>query len=374
MKFSEIIGHEDIKRRLRDMADTGKIPHALLFGGQPGIGKLQMARAMAQYVQCADRHDGDSCGRCPSCMQHAQMANPDTHFVYPIVKKPSLQKPISSDYYEEWKRFLIEEPYARREKWLEMIDAGNSQPVIYVQEASEISRTALMSNYASAFKIYIIWLPEAMNTETANKLLKLIEEPWPNTLFFLVSNEPGLLLPTIFSRTQRINFKPLKPDEISLWLRRSRDLSDSAADIISARAEGSALKAVELAEASGESEEFGNMYRSMMRGAYSRKLKDLYELGDHLAGEGREKMVRYLQYCSRMCRENFIYNLRMPTLVSLNPKEEEFSNRFSPYINYKNVEVLIAETDKARRDISRNANPRVVLFDYMLQIARYIKI
>lgn len=355
------------------MTDANRLPHALLFGGRPGIGKLQTAIAAAQYVQCTDRRNGDSCGRCPSCLQHAQFANPDMHFVYPVVRKPNISKPLSSDFLEEWKTFVSEDPYARREKWLELIDAGNSQPVIYVQEAAGISRTALMTNYASAFKIYLIWLPEAMNTETANKLLKLIEEPWPNTLFFLVSDEPELLLPTIFSRTQRINFKPLAPEDVSLWLQRNKGLSAPEAGIIARKAEGSVIKADELATAQGEAGEFGNLYRKMMRAAYARKLKDLFDLTEILADFGREKTIRYLRYCSRMTRENFIYNLRMPNIVSLTPSEEEFSNRFSPFINVGNVETLVSETDRARRDISRNANARVVLFDFMLLVARSIR-
>lgn len=373
MKFADIIGHEDIKRRLRYMADSGKIPHALLFGGMPGVGKLAMARAMAQYVQCTGRTEGDSCGHCPSCLQHAQLVNPDMHYVYPVLKKPSLSKPLSTDFLEQWKEFLAESPYARRERWLELLEAGNGQPVIYVNEASEISRTALMSNYASKYKIYLIWLPEAMNAETANKLLKLIEEPWENTLFFLVSSEPSLLLPTIFSRTQRINFKPLTPAEISRTLQCSSGVSATTADAIGARAEGSMLKAEELLTASGEAKEFGAIYRSMMRAAYTRRLHELYRITEEIAGFGREKTVRFLDYCSSMARENFIYNLRMPQLTQLSAEEEEFSSRFSPFVNHKNVEILMRETDRARRDISRNANARIVLFDFMLQITRCIK-
>lgn len=371
MKFKDIIGHEEMKERLRQMADADRLPHALLLGGPAGIGKMLLARAFAQYIQCTNRRDGDSCGECPSCKQHAALANPDLHFVFPVLKK---NKPaaLSSEWSEEWKQMLEEEPYMKREHWLELIEAGNGQPVIYVSEAAEISRTAIMSNYASEYKIYIIWLPESMQTEAANKLLKLIEEPWENTIFLMVSNEPAKLLPTIFSRTQRLNFKPLEPEDVASYLM-GKGISESAARRIADHSEGSIIRAEELALNKGESAEFGKMYRAMMRGAYSRNLAELYELTEHLAEGGREYQSRFLEYCAHMARENFIFNLRMPQLVSLSPEEEEFSRRFSPFVNHLNVEKLVAETERARRDILRNANAKVVLYDMMLYIARYIR-
>lgn len=373
MKFKDVIGHEDIKDRLRHMADTDRVPHALLFGGPAGVGKMKIARAFAQYLQCTDRHNGDSCGRCPSCLQHAQFANPDMNFVFPVLKKGSKSRVLSADWMDEWKQFLTEEPYMKRERWLELLDAGNGQPVIYVNEAAEIARTAIMSNYASKQKIYLIWLPESMNVETANKLLKLIEEPWENTIFLMVSNEPSQLLPTIFSRTQRLNFRPLSENNIAEYLI-SKGISADSAARIARHSEGSALRADELALDKGESAEFGKMYRAMMRATYGRNIAELYELSEHLSGCGREHSSRFLDYCSHMARENFMYNLRMPQIVSLSPDEEEFSRRFSPFVNHRNVENLVAETERARHEIMRNANSRVVLFDMMLQIARYIRV
>ncbi len=372
MRFQDIQGHEEIKQRLREMADSDRIPHALLFNGQPGVGKMQMARAFAQYVQCTDRHDGDSCGRCPACLQNATHSNPDLYYTFPVLKKRS-SAALSSDYRVEWEKMLDTDPYMRREHWLELIDAGNGQPAIYVAEASEISRTANLSSYSSNYKIYIIWLPEAMQPETANKLLKLIEEPWENTLFLLVSNDPGAILPTIYSRTQRINFHPLSAEDIAARLMKDSGMDQAGALRIGRRAEGSMLRAQDIAMASGEDREFGEWFRLMMRSAYGRKLGALLELSEQLAALGRERIMRFLQYCSRMVRENYLYNFRLPQLVAFSPEEEEFSRRFSPFINERNVEAMSSETDRAYRDISRNANSKIVLYDYMLQITRWIR-
>lgn len=373
MRFSDIEGHDRIKEHLRTMVDTDRIPHAILMGGPAGVGKTKMARALAQYIQCTDRRGGDSCGRCPSCLQHQAFSNPDLQFAFPIVKRSKPKRTLCSDYSEEWRRFLAESPEMSWERWLDLLEAGNSQPVIYVDEAAEISRTALLSSYASRYKVYLIWLPEKMGAEAANKLLKLMEEPWENTIFLLVSNEPGALLPTIFSRTQRVNFKPLAEGEVAAWLGRNRGLGPGDALRLAQRSEGSLLKAAELSLSGNESEEYGARYREMMRMAYGRKIADLHALAEEMAGEGRERIMRYLRYCARMARENYVYNLQLPALTAMSAQEEVFSQRFSPFVNNRNIEALARETDRALRDIARNGNPRIVLFDYMLQLARWIR-
>lgn len=373
MQFKDIIGHRDIIHSLRSLADADRIPHAMLLGGPAGVGKMLTARAFAQYVQCTDRHDGDSCGICPACLQNANFANPDLHYVFPVLKKSSGSKAISNDYMAEWRQMLADEPYMRREHWLDLLEAGNSQPSIYVNEAVEISRTSVMSSYSSRYKIYIIWLPEAMNADAANKLLKLIEEPWPDTLFIMVSNDPSAILPTVFSRTQRFNFKPLPAYEIQEYLVNKRHLDSEEALRAALAAEGSILRADETALTSSEAGEFGEIFRRMLRSAYAPNLPDLFALSDTIASMGRERTARFLLYTSRQWRENYIYNLGMPGLATLTPNEEAFSKKFSPFVNERNVERLSSETDRARADILRNANARIVVFDLTLHIAQLIR-
>ncbi|MDE7408128.1 MAG: AAA family ATPase, partial [Muribaculaceae bacterium] len=204
MKFNDIPGHEEVKSRLRHMVDVGRIPHALLLQGPSGIGKMAIARAFAQYVHCTDRRDGEPCGVCASCRQHQSFNHIDTHFVFPIVKRKSGSPAICDDFLPEWREYLTASPWMDYEKWIAALDKANAQPVIYVDESVSLLRKLQYTARTAAFKIVIIWLPEKMNAECANKLLKMVEEPFEDTLLVFVSNRPQEILPTIYSRLQRV--------------------------------------------------------------------------------------------------------------------------------------------------------------------------
>lgn len=369
MKFSDITGHIATIDSLRRLADNDRIPHAILIGGPSGVGKMRLARAFINYIYCQNRHDGDSCGSCPACLQNDHHNNPDVHFIMP---RTGGDKKNTDAFLAQWNEFLDHHSYMPPEEWPILIEAGNAQPIIYRNDAEELARTASLSSYAYRYKTYVIWLPEKMNQQCGNALLKLLEEPYPDTLFILVSNEPDQLLPTIFSRTQRFHLSPLSDSEIAEQLGKA---GIPGADAVEAArlAEGSMLRAIDIAGEGGEMKEFSAFYMQMMRLAYSRQVAGLRMLGDAIAATGREKNARYLGYCARMTRENFIFNLRQPQLSSQTQDEINFSVRFSPFVNHRNVEAMIGEIERARGDILRNANAKLVMFDMMLRMMYHLR-
>lgn len=368
MRFRDIIGHEDIKARLRELVDAGRMPHALMLHGPAGTGALALARALAQYIHCRARTGGDSCGACPSCLQHRSLNCADMHYSYPIVKKKGEGLLVCADYAPQWREFLARGTYASWEDWLDVCKAGNSQPAIYVEESAEIVRKMNMSNYAAEYKVALIWLPERLQAEAANKLLKIIEEPFTDTLFILVSNDPAAVLPTILSRTRRIGLPRLSAPEIASALARDYGLDPQLAKSVASRAEGSMAAAIELIAAEGEHGEFAPMFRDMMRKAYAKDVKALRAMADDIAAMGREKSRRYLAYCCDMVRENFIYNLRVAPLLGMDDDEMRFSSRFAPFINAANAERMLDAFSSAASDIGRNASPRIVMFDTLLRL------
>lgn len=373
MRFKDIIGHEEVKERLRRMADNDRIPHALLFSGKSGIGKMLIARAFVQYLACENHQNGDACGECPSCRQINALNFPDVYYVFPIVKKKTPKREISADCYQEWNQYLSDFPYMPLNRWMEALDAGNTQPKIYVTESAEILRRLSLSAYNSKYKVTIIWLPELMNTEAANKLLKIIEEPYSDSLFILVSNEPDKILPTILSRTQRISFHPLNDNQISDYLQQSKGLDNSGATAISRLAQGSLGNALENIDSHVEVSEFRDLFQNIMRAAYSRRVAELKTHAETISAMGRDKSCRFLTYMGAMLRENYIYNQHQPELNLLSEQEEAFSARFAPYVNETNIVTMIKSVDKACNDIPRNANAKIVCFDLMLKLLIYIR-
>lgn len=368
MRFADIAGHNNVKEHLRTLVDSDRVPHALLLSGPEGTGKLALARALAQYMHCVSPVNGDSCGRCPSCVQHASLNNADMHFVYPIVKSKQKHQLVSTDMADAWRNFLSCGNYASWQRWLDIIDAGNSRPGIYVEESAEILRKLNISNFSARYKVMVVWLPEKLQGEAANKLLKIIEEPFDDTKFIFVSNDPASILPTILSRLQRVAVTRLSDDEIAAILVDTRGVDPQAAVQLAYTSDGNACTALDAVETAGEFDEFMELFQDIMRKAYMRDVKALRDNGDTVAAMGREKSLRFLAYCARMVRENFIYNLGRQDLVRLTGAEARFSSRFAPFINAANADDMMRLFDEAAADISRNANAKIVMFDTLLHL------
>lgn len=376
MKFSEVIGQEKAKSRIIRMIDNDEIPHALLIHGEPGIPKLALARAMAQYIHCENRQNGDSCGHCPSCLQHRSLNHADTYYSFPIVKKSSKseENANSDDYSGEWKEFISENPIVENyEKWLAVLKNENAQPVIYKGESVNIIHKMSLSTLSSKYKVLIMWLPEKMNATCANRLLKLIEEPSNDSIFILVSDNCNAILPTIYSRTQRIELKRLPVDVIAEYLKEKYNLDGQDALAVAATADGNIIQAENNLAYNSESKDFFKEFVSLMRLAYSRDLKSLREWSERIFAYKREKIRRFLKYAARMVRENYIYNIKAPELNYLTQEEEAFSVKFAPFINEGNVIKMLEELTKAEIDIAGNANGKIVLFDLAIKITIFIK-
>lgn len=156
MYFKDIIGQEKVKQRLIESANKGIVPHAQLFCETGGSGAYPLALAYARYLNCKNRGPADSCGHCPSCVKYDEYAHPDLHFVYPIVAKKDKKKEVCDDYLPEWRPFLRAHTYFDLDNWIEYIDAGNSQPLIYSKESDEIVRKLSLRIYEADYRVLLI--------------------------------------------------------------------------------------------------------------------------------------------------------------------------------------------------------------------------
>ncbi|GHT28450.1 DNA polymerase III subunit delta [Bacteroidia bacterium] len=373
MYFRDIIGQESIKRRLIESAQKNVVPHAQLFSGQGGVGTFALALAYAQYLNCHNRSDTDACGHCPSCLKYNELAHPDLHFVFPIVSKKEKKKEVCDDYLPEWRSLLKEHTYFNFEQWYERLDAGNTQAIIYSKESEEIMRKLSLRIYEADYRILLVWLPEKMHPTCANKLLKIIEEPAPNTVILMVSEDPDMVLGTIQSRAQRINIRAIQSDDMVNALVTNEHLEPEAAHEVAHLADGNYMKALEVISVSKENAYYLEQFKQMMRNSWARNVKGMRVMADEMAGIGRERQKNYLAYCQHLIRENFMYRFQAPELNYMNKPEADFSVKFAPFVNERNVFELSDELAKAEYHIGQNVNPKMVFFDLSLQITVLIK-
>ena len=383
MLFREIIGQEATKRQLRQSAREGRIPHAQLFTGISGIGKLQLALAYAQYLNCPNRTDEDSCGTCPTCLQFQHLQHPDLHFAFPIVKTDAGD--TCDAFLEPWRQVILDKHYFDVDDWYKALGVETKQGMIYEKESQEILRKLSLKAYGSGYKIMLIWQPEKMNTTSANKLLKLLEEPPAQTVFLLVSEHPEQLLSTIQSRVQTIRVPRLDDETISRALE-EKGISSAAATDIARIANGSYLAALKKADESEENQQELRDFIALFRDAYTvgvlkdpqkkyESLKRLRQWSMEMADAsvGREKQKHFLQYAQQQVRENYIRNLSQPELNYQLAAERDFSVKFAPFIHNGNVEGIMTQLELAEKQIEQNGNAKVIFFDLCLQMIVLIK-
>lgn len=373
MQFKEIIGQGAIRKRLIDGVTENRVSHAQLFGGPEGVGKLAMSIAYAQYVNCKNRTETDSCGECPSCKKIAKLIHPDLHFVFPVVKTPKFKEPVSDNFLDKWREQVLSHPYFNLNMWYKTIDVENAQGQIYVFESSEIIRKLNMKTFEAEYKVMIIWMADRMNKQCANKLLKMIEEPPPKTLFILITENEEEIISTIRSRTQLVKFIGIDKDSMRNAISKQPNAEGKNIDNLIHQANGNYITALNLLGSNDEKNLFFEHFTNLMRLTYKRDWLSLFDWVDSISGLGREVQKSFLMYCMKMIRENFIANLKRPELNFMDDQEKGFSERFSPFINERNIIVFSDEFERAFRDVAQNGNPRLIFLDLALKITKMIR-
>lgn len=375
MNFSQIPGQTEVITKLLRSVSEERVSHAQLFTGPEGCGSLALALAYARYISCENRQNEDSCGTCKSCVKYDKMIHPDLHFVFPVIKGKKATDPVSDHYIEEWREFTGRSPYFSLNDWLEFIDVGNAQGMIFASEAAEIIKKLSLKSFESDFKIMIIWLPEKMHQSTANKLLKMIEEPPEKTLFLLVSDEPDKVIPTIMSRCQIIKIPAFTSEEIRSYLRSTYGTTEVKSTDIARVANGNILRAIEMCEKNETAITNFENFRSLMRFAWKRDIISVIDWSEEMAAEGRESQKNFLSYSLRLLRENLMLSLEQlqNNLVFLSAEESEFSGKFHPFINSGNIFTLTKEFNLAHSHIEANGYAKLVFLDLALKVTRVIK-
>ncbi|SDL81234.1 DNA polymerase-3 subunit delta' [Catalinimonas alkaloidigena] len=368
MRFADIIGFDDVKSALLQAIQQGHVAHAQLFAGNEGSPNLALALAYATYLNCEDRQPDDSCGRCPSCVKFNHLVHPDLHFVFPSATLKGVEKDRqAAEITKRWREFAKTHLYDCLSDWSEFIGSDNRQPNISVEESRNIVRSLSLKAFEAEYKILLMWLPECMNIQSANAILKILEEPPAKTLFLLVSHNPEKLLITILSRTQMVRIRPFEMDELVAYLVQHQWCDETKAQLVAPLAEGNLSKALQL------SQEKSNNYHAMvtqwLRLCYGRKFQELVDYTEEFQKLGREAQKSFLHYGLALLREVFIQQLAAEGLQRVGGEALDFAQKFSRTLGPSETEQVSKWLNEAYYHIERNANPKIVMLDTSLQIS-----
>ncbi|MCQ2318221.1 MAG: DNA polymerase III subunit delta' [Bacteroidales bacterium] len=377
MLFSEVIGHEELKRRLIQSVRESRVSHAQLFLGPEGSGKLPIALAYAQYINCTNRSETDSCGVCPSCRKFMSLTHPDLHFVFPTATNKGVkQNPESDLFISEWREYLADcQCYADLSDWFNKLDIENKQGVINVRDAVTILRKLSFKAYESEYKIAIIWMADKLNVQCANKLLKLIEEPPEKTLFILIAENQEELLTTIRSRCMLVKVPKITMSEVQDALVQKFACSTQEAYDAAALADGNWLLAQHFVKDKEDEKLYANVFQKWMRYCFKGAVPELIDLvANDIKPLGREKQKEFLEYGLNIFHNSLLFNNNMHDDVLLPTDEKNFTKNFAPFINMRNVEQICSLFEESINQIERNGNASIIFADNSFKITKLLRV
>ena len=373
MLFRDIPSNTKAKQQLLKTIHNDRLSHAHLFLGNDGSSSLAMAWAFAQYLMCAQPTDEDSCGQCSSCLKIAKLSHPDLHWVFPVVTGRGTH-PISDMFMSEWREFLEKNSFPTEEDWYSRLGTTNKQGFISVNEANELSKKTILKPYEGSYRVVIIWHSEKMHEATANKLLKLLEEPPQNTIFILLTSQSENLLATIVSRLQRVNIKPVDELTLSTFLQDKYNIEKKRADETAKQSEGNIGKSIHFLVGNDLLKQNTQEFQNWMRMCYIAKVVNLASWVDVASSWGREQQKGFLQYALHMVRESLIQNFGHHNIKKVRQEEASFSEKFAPFIHQNNAIEIIEELERAYQHIARNGSAKIIFMDLTLKMIVLLRV
>ena len=369
MQFKQIVGQDAVKQRLVISVKENRVSHAQLFLGPGGSGSLPLAVAYAQYLSCEDKQPDDSCGVCSSCRKYQKLMHPDLHFSYPFFAKHKDDNALT--FIEQWREAFTANPYLSLDAWRGYLDAENKQANINIAECHQIIKKLSFKPFESTYKILILWLPEYLDKE-GNALLKIIEEPQPNTLFLLVAQNQDQILNTILSRTQLIKIPALGFNDIKEYLIGEHNQTEVAASEIAYLSNGNMTDALNLLQQ--DTKGYHALFVQWLRLCFANKGLELMPLVDQLSKLGRENQKNFLKYGINFLRECCMIIAGAASLVHLPAQELETAQKLSAVMSVPKAQAIVAELEKAHYHVERNANPKILFLDVSLQIIKVLNL
>ncbi len=402
MLFKHVLGQYEVKQHLVEMVEQNRLSHALLFLGKEGSGALSLALAFSQYVsllplsnklqshetslfdtiteveiKLPDSADGADAWmeKQSSFAKASALVHPDIHFSFPVVTKKSGTPPVSSDYITEWREFIKQYPYGNVFDWLQFISADNKQGNITAQECNDINRKLSLKSFETGYKILVMWMPEFLGKE-GNKLLKLIEEPPPDTLFILVAENESAILPTILSRCQLVKIPAIDTAEVEKALVNRSNCKPEQARQLATMSDGNYREALHLFQHADE--DFYSLLREWLNATLKNSPVAQVKCIEEMARLGREKQKQFFRYFTHLLEQAVRFEvssegLRNKLMASNSTAEQEFINRLNKVMSLEQKESVAVELDNATYYIERNANAKILFHALTIKIFHIVK-
>jgi DNA polymerase-3 subunit delta' len=370
MLFSNIIGQEDIKEQLIKSVVQNRMSHAIVLLAPEGTGGLPLGLAFAQYLVCEDKQTDSACGKCQACVKAAKYIHPDIHFSYPVIPRKPGDKPVSTDYAAEWREFIVAQPYGNAYDWLQFIGAENKQGNITATECQDIIHKLSLKSFESPYKILLMWMPEYLGNE-GNRLLKLIEEPPPNTLFLLIAENQEQILATILSRTHLIKVNPL-PKEVMVEALISRaQIAPAKARQAATIAAGNYREALYLLQHSDD--DYHELLRNWLNYIFTGNRPALQEWVDNVAKLGRENQKQFLRYFINLLEHTLRLKYIDKSQLAFSEEETDFAAKLQKLANLQQMELIMQQLDSACYYVERNANAKLLFHALSIKLQYIFK-
>ncbi|MBQ7575845.1 MAG: hypothetical protein IJT26_04850 [Bacteroidales bacterium] len=336
MQFAQVTGNGHLKALLAQMVDNNRLPHAILLTEDDAWGAMPLAIALAQYVNCENPSGGDSCGVCDSCHKYGKLIHPDLHFVFPVAATKGLTESekkagIISDYFlDSFRQMVLRKPYFDEQDLYDAIEIENKSGSICVAEAKRLTEKLSLRAFEGKYKTVIIYLPEKMNQDTANKLLKLIEEPPAGTLFIMVSHAPERIISTIRSRCQLIRLQPLT--------RKEKEAAGIAARV---------------------KPEYRELLIQLLNAGIAKSVIDTFPVWEALADMVRERQKEWCLYAESYIRKIYMTASGLEGIADLDGEEADTVRAFAARIKPSFYETAYKALEGAMASVDSNVNPKL---------------